>query len=402
MIEMAQTYVGCSKTQLALTLNRDPAKVVPESGNPKLDMVFGLSDVLEWPAGDVAEALWCDPVADVDDEMPLPDKSFSELNQESLRAHRDGDHEAVRRVCAAMLRVAATPKERGIATNRMATGFDQAGRYAKALEWTRMAASIPGIPDASRLLYLANLAGANYTMWNLNEAIGIAAGVLAEAGEVPLDDVSACAKGIAAYVSGNARRRLMSELPERRSALGRVALDHLKIAAATLKALAERRGDDSYAGIANTCVGAEVEIRVMLNEMTPLDAVKKLADGLDAVVDPSAHPRGDGLESWGWWAVFGLNISVRELSGDERDHYAAIFSTKAHEIADRLSNWAIRERVFSLEHDWRGNRVENEAGPMASVVMDREDLRTLVGTMGRFPWFRRTGWRILASARLVS
>lgn len=75
MISMAQNYLGCSKTQLALALNRDPAKVVPDSGNPKLDMVMGLSDVLDWPAGDVAEALWIDPVEEAADNEPLPTHS---------------------------------------------------------------------------------------------------------------------------------------------------------------------------------------------------------------------------------------------------------------------------------------------------------------------------------------
>ena len=32
---------------------------------------------------------------------------------------------------------------------------------------------------------------------------------------------------------------------------------------------------------------------------------------------------------------------------------------------------------------------------------DEEDVRTIAGTMGRFPSFRDTGWRILADARIV-
>ena len=32
-------------------------------------------------------------------------------------------------------------------------------------------------------------------------------------------------------------------------------------------------------------------------------------------------------------------------------------------------------------------------------LLDDDDVRTVTGTMGRFPSFRETGWRILESAR---
>jgi hypothetical protein len=34
-------------------------------------------------------------------------------------------------------------------------------------------------------------------------------------------------------------------------------------------------------------------------------------------------------------------------------------------------------------------------------VLDEEDVRTIAGTMGRFPSFREAGWRILSQARIV-
>jgi hypothetical protein len=34
-------------------------------------------------------------------------------------------------------------------------------------------------------------------------------------------------------------------------------------------------------------------------------------------------------------------------------------------------------------------------------VIDSDDIRVIAGTMGRFPTFRKTGWRILHTAQIV-
>ncbi len=73
----------------------------------------------------------------------------------------------------------------------------------------------------------------------------------------------------------------------------------------------------------------------------------------------------------------------------------AIFTNKAMEIADRLENWSLRERAFQMDLE-RHERLENEPW-----VLDNEDVRILAGTMGRFPNFRATGWRILQEAKFL-
>jgi hypothetical protein len=78
----------------------------------------------------------------------------------------------------------------------------------------------------------------------------------------------------------------------------------------------------------------------------------------------------------------------------------AVFTNKAIEVADRLGNWSLRERAFSLEMV-RRDRLERSTGFDPEWVLDEEDVRTIAGTMGRFPSFRDTGWRILSQARIV-
>ncbi|MEE8129337.1 MAG: hypothetical protein V3T48_03565, partial [Vicinamibacterales bacterium] len=66
LLDLAQTYKGCSRKQLASALGRDPTKLVPKTGIPKLDMVVELAGALDWPVGEVASFLWGDRAPDSD------------------------------------------------------------------------------------------------------------------------------------------------------------------------------------------------------------------------------------------------------------------------------------------------------------------------------------------------
>src|SRR5690606_6567192 len=127
--------------------------------------------------------------------------------------------------------------------------------------------------------------------------------------------------------------------------------------AALYTARAHERDDPAWRGIANTCRAGIIEADVELGAVAPLDAVATLAAGLGAVDEPakgsSDDPQhglvGDGLESYGWWCIFGCNIALRHLAGRDLQRHMAVFTNKGYEIADRLDNWSMRERLFSLE-----------------------------------------------------
>ncbi len=119
------------------------------------------------------------------------------------------------------------------------------------------------------------------------------------------------------------------------------------------------------------------------------------------MLDTSEAVVGDRLESYGWWCIFGCNIALRHLS-NERDlqQHMAVLTNKADEIANQLDNWAMRERVFTM-HYTRWERATGSTGFEIPCVIDTDDVRIITGTMGRFPTFRDTGWRILQSAQVV-
>ncbi|MBX3355416.1 MAG: tetratricopeptide repeat protein [Phycisphaeraceae bacterium] len=395
MLEVAQAYRGCSKAQLAHYLDRDPAKIAPDSGNPKLDLIFNLADLVEWPVGDLAEALWGrhDSRTGDGERKAVPDGDFRQIDALVREAHRRGDYAEMRRLGERMLDLAATPLERAGARMRVGNAWLDEGRFTRALEWLQAAADEHEAPGHVLEMVRVNLATAHLALWNLSEAEGLARLVLL--GTASLDRASRrirVTEAHAHYVIGSAlQRKVQSMSLEAAPAAAIKAIDSLRRAQADHEALHREFDDPTYQGIANTCRAAILEMEVEAGILDLDVALASLMLGLDEVIDPSSV-RGDLLESWGWWCVSGLMLALRRLDGDEQQRAAAVFSNKAFELADATGSWALRERAFCLGH--LSSQACGSVDP-AEVMLDTEDLRSLVGTMGRFPRFRPTGWQIL-------
>jgi hypothetical protein len=157
----------------------------------------------------------------------------------------------------------------------------------------------------------------------------------------------------------------------------------------------------TYGGIANTCRAGILEADVFLGQIDVREALARIVDIINTVIDPSKFDKGDWLESYGWWCIVGCNLTLRHIT-DERDtqRYMAMFTNKADEIADRLNHWSMRERVFSMQFEGR-QRLVGWTGQEIPIVIDNEDVRLITGTMGRFPQFRKTGWSILNYGNII-
>ena len=136
-VDLARVYRGWNRQQLAANLGRDLSKVVPDSGNPKLDLVVALADALDWSIGDVAQTVWAEP------RNAAPGgEDYRTLDERALAAHRAGDWQRLVDLGAQMLARAATPAERARALNRMSGGHDGLGRYVRSLDCIREAVSL--------------------------------------------------------------------------------------------------------------------------------------------------------------------------------------------------------------------------------------------------------------------
>ena len=78
----------------------------------------------------------------------------------------------------------------------------------------------------------------------------------------------------------------------------------------------------------------------------------------------------------------------------------AILTNKADEIAHAVGSWRLHERVLTMEFA-RRERVADWLGAAEAWVLDRDDVRLIVGCVGGNPRFRDIGLRILRSATIT-
>jgi tetratricopeptide (TPR) repeat protein len=401
LLNLALVYRGWNRKQLASALHRDATKLVPASGLPKIDFVMALTRVLDWSVEDVATHLVEDEPVGLEDGTELLE-DFDALEEQSKTAHREGRHMDAVRLARAAFEAARDREQRALACVRESSGWDGLGRYAQALEaTTRGLAEGSARPDR-RLMLQVNLAGEYYTLWRLVEARSIAHELVERFEETsPATRIERVVHAFAYYVRGNTYRRMMAVEEHDLERCARRAISDLTTATELYETLAVDFDEEAYRGVANTCRGGRLEAETAIGERSAADALAELARGLDDLIDPNEFPVGDWLESHGWWCIFGCNIALRHVT-DERElqQHMALFTMKADEIAERLNNWALRERVFTLDHA-RRQRFANWTGVESVWTIDRDDVRVITGTMARFPAFQPIGWQILESARIV-
>ncbi len=399
LLEIAQRYKGCSRTQLACTVGRHPTRLVPKTGIPKLDLVVELAGVLDWPVGEVATFLWDDRKA-----RPVGDDGadFETLNRQGGEAHSGGHYEQMLDLGRRALAIAANADQRARAFHRQLGALDGLGRYTEVLQTGKLALQEPSVSPEIRRMLQSNLAHAYYSLWSLVESGAIARSLLDWYGaNAPQTTADRKTSAFAYYVAGHTQRRLMSVEQSQTRALAVSAAADLTTAGEAYDRLATELAAPSLAGIARTCHGGLIEAEVAMGRRTAADGLAELAGGLDTVQDVSAQVVGDQLESHGWWCIFACNIALRHIDDDRAlQRHMAVFTNKAEEIADRLNNWAMHERILTMQYT-RWERAVSATGLDIPCMVDNDDIRVIAGAMGRFPSFRETGWRILRSARIV-
>lgn len=400
LLNLARVARGWSRSQLARALDRDPTKIVPESANPKMDYLIRLSDVLEWPVGEVIEAIWTGGATSAGNALP-PTSTFEEYNDLIAEAVRSADYRRVVELSQSMFRAARTGDERAHACIREAAGWDGMGRYPKVHEAARLGLQQGPLTVRLRLVLQATLANAQYALWDLTPALGTCE-VLAQWYEANPPAKRHDWKRVAYvhYVRGNTRRQLMAMEPENHDAHARAAKADLERAIELYTSLAAELGDDALKGVANTCKGGLIEVEAELGQRDPKAAVQEMLATLEQSDVLRTPMTGDWIESYGWWCIFGSNIALRHLKSRELQQSMSVFMSKALAIADRLDNWAMRERVFTIQFALHNLMVDSTGLDLAFTIDDSE--RSLISaTMGRFPSFRSTGWKILETARVV-
>ncbi|MBX3354126.1 MAG: hypothetical protein KF724_00330 [Phycisphaeraceae bacterium] len=390
VIDLARLYRGWTRQEVAAALGREPAKMIPESGNPKLDLVVGIARLLEWPVGDVADCLW-------GAEGAVPGLFEGSLDNASAAPGAPGSPHAP-----------GSLGERARACRRQ-------GLEHMAVSLLQQALLDGSLSRLDRAQVHAELAQVHFTLWHLAEARALASELLRqqERGDLPADAAGAVA--LARVVRGHAQRRLMRMQPEMKPVLAKAACRDLIEGVEGVDAVVltiDGADLEHLLAAAHTARGGIVECEVETGMLAAERGIDQIMGGLDAVIDPLTCTPGPMLEAWGWWCVYGANLALAHLEGESQNLALGIFTNKVLEIAERSGSWALRERAFSLEHlrRWgapgalpvnsapRGSKSSTDDEPL---LLDQDQVRALIGTMGRFPAFRPAGWTLLHRATIV-
>ena len=396
LLDLAQNYRGWTRKQLSAELGRDPTKLVPGSGVPKLDVIIALAKTLDRTLDDVVAHLWLDEATISE---PNFEGDFEALDAAAQAAHRAGRFHDMIALAEQAYEAASNDEERARACNRRCGGWDGMGRATDALEAIQDGLRLSAVSPERRRMMQSNLANAYYSLWRVLEARSIAADLLEWYEARPPQTIrDRKTEAFAYYVRGHASRRSLTAEPDLAPVHAVRAKRDLSAAIDRYEQLALEMGDASYSGIAATCRGGLLEVEALCGDLDPKRALERFQEGLADLDDTP----GDRLESVGWWCVFGCNVALRTIEDESfLQRSMAIFTMKGEEIADRLDSWPLRERLFTAEHS---HRVRGRQGDAFSppMLIDDLDIRTITGTMARFPNFRATGWSILQEADVVA
>ena len=403
LLDLVRAMRGWSRGELSAALGRDPTKLVPASGNPKLDLVVRLAQVIGWTPGEVLEAIdgevLGEPWAREVPEQPVP-QDLGELATFLESARRQRRWDVLRGLGATMRREADDADRRGLADHVIASAWAGMGCFGCSLATAQRGLAEGGLHFGTRTLLALDAAAAHYALWNLVESHAIATDLLLDlerrSGE---DRLSRIAVASAHSIRGQARRRLAGEGPEYGDSRAEAACEDLAAAEREFRWLHEDFADPADLARAHVCRGGWLECRARLDGSMQR-VLEAILAGLDEIVDLDLVTDPDLLEAHGWWCVFGANLALRMGEDPVAQQPMAILTNKCFEIADRLDHWAMRERSFTLEH-FRRQRAWGGEDSFDQWVLDAEDLRVLMGTMSRFPRFREVGWRIISLAGFV-
>ncbi|MFO0873021.1 MAG: hypothetical protein U0575_03500 [Phycisphaerales bacterium] len=401
LIAFAQVYRNWSMGELAAFLGRDVHNLIPGSGVPKADLIYRLARALDWPPPAVFSQVCGDSAAPIEHERGGVD-DYRELNRAAFAAFTEGRYEEMISLALRMQGVARTPEQRAEAALRECGGWEGLGRYEQALEAIQRGLREAHAPLGVRMRLRFDLARVYLVLGRWLDAEGIASLVLSQV----TDEAARMAEivgstAMAFDVRGQARRwRAMAE-PDEQLALAAGARQDLTMAQTAWSQYAEQTGVSTYAAAAHTCRGAAMSNEVVLGSLPPERCIEQIMEELDAAIDVAVLPAGAWRESYGWWCVFGCEVAVwSNLTVRDAERVVGVLSAKGLELADAARNWAIRERLLTIEYLRRSNTsgLHTDAG---QHTLDTEDVQLIAGVMARFPAFRPFGWELMRRAPRV-
>ena len=394
---LARTYRNWSVKELAQALGRQPGRLVPESGMPKIDLVVGLAHALDWPVEAVVEHLM--KPAGSGSRNPGSRESHADfagfyngsLAKRAARDYPEAVRLAVRAHC-----VADTPTRRAAALSIEASAHEARGSFVEAVRCLREAVRLEGIALSWRLLCDAKLANMLFMQGHTTHALGIAssvieytqsltAGELRASGETHAstpDCAMLLARALALWARGNVLR---SSIPLSHHAgwepLAQAARDCLREVVEIGRELAGTAGFDSDRNF--DCAPCADVLLLELDAVVDASRVDASIRALAQIVSEGGAPALGAGERKAWAAVALANCAKRfgrDALSQRGMLEIASAALRAHAVA--TSNWYFAHRHLQLDAERRRSLVDNGT---ASRALDATEARLVAGVLGQIP-----------------
>ncbi|MFM7134044.1 MAG: hypothetical protein ACKO0W_06990 [Planctomycetota bacterium] len=379
---LARTYRQWSVKELAHALGRQPGRLVPDSGMPKLDLVVGLARALDWPVEAVV-----DHIMRPGSEARAPASrdaagDFAGLYNDSLAKRAVRDFIEAIRLAVRAHAAADTPTRRAAALYIESLAHEAAGSYNEAVRCLRAAAAKEGVALDWRLLADAQLANMLFMQGQQTHALGIAASVLEYGSAGEQTHTLRLAQAIARWSRGHALRAsiplahfdawtgLAASARADFAEAERIAAD-----LATCPAISPERNLTFAACIES----AALELDAIIGTLSADAAIDRLA----AIVREHGDLRPSVGERKAWAAV-ALAATTKRFVGDDirRRGLLEIASgaLRAHAVA--TSNWYFAHRHLELDAERR--RTLGGTG-VPSRALDATEAKLVAGILGQIP-----------------
>ena len=394
VVGLARIYADFGVKQLADAVGRDKTRIIPPTGNPKLDMVGALAGLLEWTVKDVVNALQggSQPKHAIIERRLLGQrKRLEDLRRISSRLENDGRQMLSGTVSGLLFLHSKKGHERSIALKMIGRSQLQTGDANGALISFRNGLNQNGLDFVTQLTLKIDLCRAHMRLKHHFEARTIASDVLDMISDDTEHDPAdfSEAERSARYIRGNAVRESIDHGVGTKD-LVRARKDLLRSLQIT------QTGSNRDLDEGTVAVGAILELDTALGRITPEEAVHRIEETLRvANVGLEEGTLEDGTRrAWSWWCLFGARIAMR-------DHTLGPLWQKTHELARRAIEFGsgpgenlLREHAYLLLfRAWKDSR--HRGAREISWHMEPMELKLFVNTMGAKNGFMEPGWMIL-------
>jgi len=380
---LARTYRNWSVKELAHALGRQPGRLVPDSGMPKIDLVVGLAKALDWPVEAVVDHLM-KPAGEGRRAAPTHDTAadYKRLYNEALACNARREYAEAIRLAVRAGAVADNPTRRAASLSLEAFSHEAGGSYVEAVRCLREAIRIEGVALNWRLLHDARLANTLFMQGHTTQAIGIASSVLDYITTVESDDVTLRSANLVALWARAQSLRTSVPLAnfEPWRPIAQSARDQFARAAQISDELAESPGFSASNNIMSGSIGL---ICLELDAVCDAERVDDALEQLVAVVREGAGGGPTAGEGKAWAAIALANTTKRFVRDEIKQRGLLEFASatlRAHAVA--TNNWYFAHRHLQLDAERRRSLVDRGC---ASRALDATEARLVAGVLGQIP-----------------